>query len=74
MEQTKGRPFMRAEITLDDAKSLPRWRRPEAMLVVMAFGTMMVFSTWMAVAANFVIEVVGFDGADQEVGCHGHPS
>ena len=56
---------MRAEFTLDQARSLPRWRRPEAMLVVMAFGTMMVFSTWMAVAANFVIEVVGFDGADQ---------
>lgn len=53
------------EMTLDEARSLPKWRRPEAMLAVMAFGTMMVFSTWMAVAANFVIEVVGFDGADQ---------
>lgn len=56
---------MRAEITLADAKSLPRWRRPEAMLVVMAFASMMTFSTWMAVASNFVIEVVGFDGSDQ---------
>ncbi len=56
---------MRAEITLDEARSLPRWRRPEALLIVMAFGTMMVFSTWMAVAANFVVEVVGFNGSDQ---------
>ena len=53
---------MRAELTLDEARSLPRWRRPEALLIVMAFATMMVFSTWMAVAANFVVEVVGFDG------------
>ncbi len=54
----------RPEITLADAKALPRWRRPEAMLAVMAFGTMLAFSTWMAVAANFVVEVVGFDGSD----------
>ena len=53
------------EMTLDDARSLPRWRRPEAMLVVMAFASMMTFSTWMAVASNFVIEVVGFNGSDQ---------
>lgn len=34
------------------------------MLVLLSFGTMMTFSTWMAVAANFVVEVVGFDGSD----------
>ena len=56
---------MRAEANLTDAKSLPRWRRPEALLVLMAFASMMVFSTWMAVAANFVVEVVGFNGSDQ---------
>ncbi|MDG1972082.1 MAG: hypothetical protein P8I56_14120 [Paracoccaceae bacterium] len=56
---------MRAEATLTDAKSLTRWRRPEALLVLMAFASMMVFSTWMAVAANFVVEVVGFNGSDQ---------
>ncbi|MEM8752358.1 MAG: MFS transporter [Pseudomonadota bacterium] len=53
-----------ADMTLEEARALPRWRRPEAMLAVMAFGTMLAFSTWMAVAANFVVEVVGFDGSD----------
>ena len=53
------------EMTLEEARALPRWRRPETMLAVMAFGSMLCFSTWMAVAANFVIEVVNFDGAAQ---------
>lgn len=55
---------LRPDLSLTEAKQLPRWRRPEAMLAVMAFGTMLAFSTWMAVAANFVVEVVGFDGSD----------
>ena len=54
-----------AELSLAEAKSLPKWRRPEGLLILMAFGTMLCFSTWMAVAANFVVEVVNFDGADQ---------
>ncbi|MEM7546014.1 MAG: MFS transporter [Pseudomonadota bacterium] len=54
----------RPELSLTEAKALPRWRRPEAMLALMSFGTMLAFSTWMAVAANFVVEVVGFDGSD----------
>ncbi|MEM7524186.1 MAG: MFS transporter, partial [Pseudomonadota bacterium] len=54
----------RPDMTLKDARALPRWRRPETMLAVMAFGSMLCFSTWMAVAANFVVEVVGFDGSD----------
>ena len=53
------------DMTLEEARALPRWRRPEALLILMAFGTMLCFSTWMAVAANFVVEVVNFDGADQ---------
>lgn len=56
--------FGRSDMTLEEAKALPRWRRPETMLAVMAFGAMLAFSTWMAVAANFVVEVVGFDGSD----------
>ena len=48
------------DMSLEDAKTLPRWRRPEALLILMAFGTMLCFSTWMAVAANFVVEVVAF--------------
>lgn len=54
----------RPEMTLVEARALPRWRRPETMLAVLAFGSMLAFSTWMAVAANFVIEVAGFDGSD----------
>ena len=52
------------EMSLAEGRALPRWRRPETMLAVMAFGSMLAFSTWMAVAANFVIEVVAFDGSD----------
>ncbi|WP_340109809.1 MFS transporter [Pikeienuella sp. HZG-20] len=57
-------PIYRPEISLQEGRELPRWRRPESMLVLMAFGSMLAFSTWMAVAANFVIEVVHFDGSD----------
>ncbi len=57
-------PAFRPEMTLAEARALPRWRRPETMLAVMAFGSMLAFSTWMAVAANFVVEVAHFDGSD----------
>lgn len=56
--------FNKAEVTLAQARSLPLYKRPEAMLILMSFATMMTFSTWMAVAANFVIEVVNFNGSD----------
>ncbi|MEP4151209.1 MAG: hypothetical protein ABJL73_07875, partial [Lentilitoribacter sp.] len=52
------------EISLAEARALPKWRRPETMLMLLSFATAMTFSTWMAVAANFVIEVVNFDGSD----------
>lgn len=51
-------------VTLEDAKSLPRWRRPETLLVLMAVGMPLAFSTWMALLNNFVIEVANFDGSD----------
>lgn len=57
-------PTRSAELSLAEGRALPRWRRPESMLILMAFGSMLAFSTWMAVAANFVIEVVHFDGSD----------
>lgn len=56
-------PF-RPEMSLAEGRALPRWRRPEAMLILMSFGAALAFATWMAVAANFVVEVVGFDGSD----------
>jgi len=51
-------------ITLDDAQKLPLWRRPVALLALMAFAMPIAFSTWLALLNNFVIEVAGFDGAD----------
>lgn len=56
--------FAKSEVSLTEARGYPIYRRPEAILVLMAFASMMTFSTWMAVAANFVIEVVKFDGSD----------
>lgn len=50
--------------TLTEAKNLPRWRRPVALLVLMAFALPFAHSTWMALLNNFVIEEAGFNGAD----------
>ncbi len=47
-----------------DADQLPVWRRPEALLVVMAVAMPISFATWSALLNNFVVEVAGFDGAD----------
>lgn len=57
-------PFSRLEISLSEGRALPVWRRPQTMLILMALGASLAFSTWMAVAANFVVEIVGFDGSD----------
>ena len=44
--------------------SLPRWRRPIALLFMMAAAMPMAFATWAALLNNFVIDVAQFDGAD----------
>ena len=49
---------------LADAQSLPRWRRPEALLFLMAAAMPVAFATWSALLNNFVIEVAQFDGSD----------
>ena len=49
---------------LDQARSLPLWRRPVTLLFLMAVAMPIAFSTWLALLNNFVIEVAGFDGAD----------
>lgn len=49
---------------LDEAQALPRWRRPEALLFLMAAAMPIAFSTWQALLNNFVIQVAGFDGVD----------
>lgn len=51
-------------MTLHDAQSVPLWRRPIALLFVMAIAMPIAFSTWSALLNNFVIEVANFDGAD----------
>jgi hypothetical protein len=51
-------------ISLAEAERLPLWRRPVALLALMAFGMPIAFATWSALLNNFVIEMAGFDGAD----------
>ena len=51
-------------VTLDQAKDLPFWRRPIALLVVMAAAMPLAFSTWSALLNNFVIDAAQFDGGD----------
>ena len=51
-------------VTLEDAQRLPFWRRPVALLFLMALAMPIAFNTWSALLNNFVIEVGGFDGAD----------
>ncbi len=51
-------------ITLENAKALPFWRRPVALLFLMALAMPIAFNTWSALLNNFVIEVADFDGAD----------
>ena len=51
-------------IHIEDAHSLPLWRRPIALLFVMAFAMPLAFATWSALLNNFVIEVVSFTGVE----------
>ena len=58
----KGR--MRRTVSLAEAASLPIYRSPIALLVVMAVAMPIAFFTWSALLNNFVIEVAQFDGSD----------
>jgi hypothetical protein len=51
-------------LSLAEAERLPLWRRPVALLALMAFGMPIAFATWSALLNNFVIEMAGFDGSD----------
>ncbi len=51
-------------LTLDQARSLPFWRRPVTLLFLMSIAMPVAFSTWSALLNNFVIEVADFDGSD----------
>jgi len=51
-------------IPLADAQHLPVWRRPMALLFLMALAMPIAFNTWSALLNNFVVEAASFDGAD----------
>jgi hypothetical protein len=51
-------------LKLDEASGQPFWRRPIALLFVMAMAMPIAFFTWYALLNNFVTDVAGFDGAD----------
>ncbi|WP_372571258.1 MFS transporter [Ruegeria jejuensis] len=51
-------------LPLDQAGDLPFWRRPVALLFLMALTMPIAFNGWSALLNNFVIEVANFDGAD----------
>lgn len=51
-------------MTLQQAQALPRWRRPESLLFLMAFAMPIAFATWSALLNNFVIEAAGFTGVE----------
>ena len=51
-------------VSLNDAHHLPVWRRPLALLTLMAIAMPLSFATWSALLNNFVIEAASFDGKD----------
>ncbi|MFT6450970.1 MAG: hypothetical protein ACJA06_000450 [Halocynthiibacter sp.] len=51
-------------VKTQDAAHQPFWRRPVALLFVMAFAMPIAFSTWSALLNNFVIEAAGFTGVE----------
>ncbi|KAA0916673.1 MFS transporter [Aquicoccus porphyridii] len=55
---------MSKTVRLDQAQSLPFWRRPVALLFLMAAAMPIAFATWSALLNNFIIEVGRFDGSD----------
>ena len=51
-------------VRIEDAQSLPFWRRPIVLLFLMALAMPIAFNTWSALLNNFVIEAANFDGSD----------
>ena len=51
-------------VDLEMAKSLPVWRRPVTLLLLMAVAMPIAFATWSALLNNFVIERAGFTGVE----------
>ena len=51
-------------VRLAETDALPRWQRPEALLMLMAFAMPLAFATWSALLNNFVVEAAGFTGVE----------
>ncbi|NRB03000.1 MAG: MFS transporter [Rhodobacteraceae bacterium] len=51
-------------VPIDESHSLPVWRRPLTLLFLMAIAMPIAFNGWWALLNNFIIEVGGFNGAD----------
>ena len=51
-------------VPLAEARHLPLWRRPVALLFLMSMAMPVAFATWSSLLNNFVIEVADFDGSD----------
>ena len=52
------------KLSLDEARRLPLWRQPVALLALMAAAMPIAFATWNALLNNFVIEAAGFTGVE----------
>ncbi len=55
---------MERVVQLELSGSLPFWRRPVALLFLMAAAMPITFATWSALLNNFVIEAAGFTGVE----------
>ena len=51
-------------MTLEQAQSLPFWRRPVFLLFLLALGSPIAFNIWSALLNNFVIERANFTGVE----------
>jgi hypothetical protein len=55
---------MNDEFSITNVSTLSKWRRPEALLILMAIALPLAFSVWSALLNNFVVEIIRFDGLD----------
>ena len=55
---------MNNEFSISNVSTLSKWRRPEALLILMAIALPLAFSVWSALLNNFVVEIIRFDGLD----------
>ena len=51
-------------IRIADSHTLPRWQRPESLLILMTIAMALAFDVWMALLNNFAVEAASFDGSD----------